>query len=119
MLESATAGGCRLHTPLLRRMNASRRVWRTGRTMGKSVPGRRVVHPPAGDHRRHDLHLEIALEGILVEDDEIRCPPGDERPARALVVREPRRRDARRMKSFVERQPLVLAPVALDGGDDA
>src|SRR4051812_3594044 len=87
---------------------------------GASIPGRRIVHPAPGDHRRHDLHLgQFGVVGVSIEDDEIGVAAGDERAADAFVVREPGGRDARRMQRLIERQPLVLAPVPLDGGEDS
>lgn len=55
------------------------------------VPGRRVVRPAAGDHRRDDLDVAQLLriverERVAVEHDEVGVPAGDERPAHALVV---------------------------------
>src|SRR5487761_1745720 len=83
------------------------------------IPGGWVVNPAARDHRRHDLDaLEVAVERIPVEDDEVGGAAGEERPARPFVVREPAGRDAGGVQRLVERQPLVLAPVALHRRDD-
>src|SRR6478672_1395940 len=44
----------------------------------RSIPGRRVVHPAPGDHRRDDLHLgQFRLVGIAVEHDEVGVAAGD------------------------------------------
>ena len=89
----------------------------------RQSPGRRVVRPAAAEHRRHDLHLaqllRLARERVAVEHDEVGVAAGDERPAHALVVREPGGRDAHRVERLLEREALILAPVVEDGGDDA
>src|SRR5690349_10353877 len=82
------------------------------------IPGRRVVRPAAADHRRHDLHLRELLavhrERVPVEHDEIRQAPGNQRPAEPLVVREPRRRDTRRLERLRDRQALIVPPMPKD-----
>ena len=75
---------------------------RTGRGLatatppwGVSVPGRRVVHPAAADHRRDDLDLAQLLrldrERVAVEDDEVGEQAREQASSAALVAGEPRR----------------------------
>ena len=43
---------------------------RSAQPRRRSVPGRRVVHPAAGDHRRDDLGVEV-VPRVAVEHDEV------------------------------------------------
>src|SRR5690242_4703573 len=74
-----------------------------------SVPGRRIVHPPAGDHRRDDFRVEV-FPRVAVEHDEVGVVAGDQRPPPALVARDPRRRDARGTERLVDREALLRVP---------
>src|SRR5207244_1232379 len=70
-----------------------------------SVPGRRVIHPAAAEHRRDDVHvaelLRLALERVAVEHDEVGEEAGQELAAPALVAREPRGIDGRRFEGLL------------------
>ncbi len=72
------------------------------------------MHPPSGDHRRHDVHvaelLGLACERVAVEHDEVGRASRDECSARALVVREPGRRDARRVQRLLQRHRFLRPP---------
>jgi hypothetical protein len=64
------------------------------------------VHPAAAEHRRDDLHLaELlrlgALERVAVEDDQVGREPGHELPATALVARQPRGCEDRRLERLL------------------
>src|SRR5436305_10963511 len=74
-----------------------------------SVPGRRVVHPAAGDHRRDDLRVEVEPR-IAVEHDEVGGEAGKELAACSFLAGEPRRRDAGRVERLVDGQRLLLVP---------
>ena len=67
-----------------------------------SVPGRRIVHPAAADHRRHDLCVEI-LDRVAVEHDEIREVAGQQLAAAMLVACEPGRVDRGRLQTPARR----------------
>ena len=68
-----------------------------------------VVHPTPGDHRRHDLGVEV-FPRIAVEHDEVGVMAGDQRAAPALVACEPCRRDARGAERLVDREALLRMP---------
>ena len=61
----------------------------------RSVPGRRVVHPAPGDHRRDDLGVEVLRRGRGRGRRGRRRSPGSSLPRAALLAR--RARPARRV----------------------
>src|SRR5205814_1784923 len=61
----------------------------------------------------------LAGERVAVEHDEVGVPAGEERPAGALVVRQPGGRDAHRVERLLKGQALVVAPVVENRREDA
>ncbi len=57
---------------------------------GGSIPGRRVVHPAAADHRRHDLHVAQLLGLEHASGSRSRTTRSARKPGRSL----PRRRSS-------------------------
>src|SRR5205085_9309850 len=65
-------------------------------------PGRGVVHPAPGDHRRDDGYGRV-VPRIAVEDDEVGGIPRQQLAAPALVAGERRRPNRHRLERVVER----------------
>jgi len=82
------------------------------------------VHPATGDHRCHDLRVQV-LPRIAVEDDQVGLEAGHELPAAALVSRQPGRGQDRRLERLLDAERLLRAPggplveCAQDTGADA
>ena len=79
-----------------------------------SVPGRRVVHPSAADHRRHHFHgLELlwrTVERVTREHDEVGEESRNELASPPLVAREPGRVDGRGAKRIFDPERLLRMP---------
>src|SRR5262249_30561321 len=71
-----------------------------------STPRRRVVHPPARDHRRDDLGVEV-LPGVAVENDEVGRVGRDQAAPAALVARQPGGCHARRLERLLHGHRLL------------
>ena len=73
------------------------------------IPGRRVVDPAAADHRRDHFDLrsssEVDRQRVAVEHDEVGEVAGEQLPAAALVAREPRRGEDRRLERLLDGRP--------------
>src|SRR2546422_3396192 len=88
-------------------------------------PGRRIVNPPAADHRRDNLALCEVLDRIVRENDQIGEVAGQELATAALGAFQPRGRHAGRLECLLDRQRLFRVPrLALvlgpqDAGADA